>query len=1287
MKADRRRDAADVVRPQAGRASVDPRAAGKRSRVDELGREPVHRASTDPAGAGAARPSDGHVSGDAPGELFDRATRGAPEPLPYRREMEAIFGADFSSVRAYPGRSAEMRQLGARGASAGERIAFGPSDPDRELVAHELTHVLQDRRAGGSAAGAALSHPADATEREATAVAAEATQALGSSGEHGSHGGGRLADRISAAPTSTSDHDAASNSNHKSERARNPAADAAPHDESRRSGRADGAERFDASEPIDGDVDTVAAHPARTGTADADDLATTAHAGTVNTSAARARRSGAAGADAVSAEHGAVANTSAAHAAGDRTASNGTTAADVARDGADARTVGTAVTSAGPADAHGASTGAADAAAHVEKADAARSDAANAASATAAKPDAAHLDAAKSTAAKSDATGPDAARLNAAKPGAAKSNATPPASPPHAGAPATGADVMQGGGTTGHSRRSSDGASHALANITPSNLASVVRSVDQSWIADAHAAHATMHAKTVSIGPLAHGAATAAPTAGGPLKRPAESADTAHPAARAGASGSSTTEASAVHGAPAADDATAPERSAAAHTTATGNRAAAAATVPSSVTAPSATATRATARPATHEPPAARAVSAGPRPRVDLSAEASPARIDRKRGTAARVLVDETAGAHVAAATAQPRTQPQPPVPRTPAAPIAAAPVPVEEPRFLASVPPERRPSVEAAVAPVIARRVADVQARVAASQRRTDGSMAELDARHQAEQAHLHATVATRRTQGHAQIDVARQAWQTDTTRVQQTHQRAVDEHHARTQAQVATLVHTGEQQVDTSLTHRETDATGRLATARSQADAMIASAHARAEAARATAASQVKRDANGGDPGDIEASAQVDADLLLAQVMDLIHQMMQAAQTQSTSEVLALRQRITDLLAGSSLTMDQLIDQAMVELPAIAHYYKAQIDQLMASVDSEIAAINVGITLGNTALIEQQMAALAGGLTEKQGMLSDITTLSHYTSVEDLRTAFGIDFDGGAWSESSKEIAVLGAVLTERAFRDSAPAEMFDGVGFGGVFQDVMGPVTMNSTPGGKGAETFWDNDRGHYRIDWYRPVAGNLTEDSDLDIALGLDPDNLDLSLLHNVIHEFGHVFDGRARKHGRIDTDNAERYGQIPSDAAMRAEMTNQQHTNAGAYDYHEEFADLFLNFVTGGFKPDRDGQELKQWFEGNLYGNTADGTIPQDDWGWVDIARDNGPESNWITYGTQFYYSDNVYLDDVASYYGIKKEDIVAANRDKLVPFTGDDGQRHWRLPTGIWITIPGIDRRLQPTAS
>ena len=77
--------------------------------------------------------------------------------------MEGAFGADFSSVRFHTGDQAERlnRTMGSRAFTTGNRILFGKgayapsSSAGRELLAHELTHVVQQggavRRSGGPA--------------------------------------------------------------------------------------------------------------------------------------------------------------------------------------------------------------------------------------------------------------------------------------------------------------------------------------------------------------------------------------------------------------------------------------------------------------------------------------------------------------------------------------------------------------------------------------------------------------------------------------------------------------------------------------------------------------------------------------------------------------------------------------------------------------------------------------------------------------------------------------------------------------------------------------------------------------------------------------------------------------------------------------------------------------------------------------------------------------------------------------------------------------------------------
>ncbi|MEO5928439.1 MAG: DUF4157 domain-containing protein [Candidatus Kapaibacterium sp.] len=107
---------------------------------------------------------------------FSRAASGGAGEIPYRWEMESSFGEDFSGVRAYFGRSAALRGLNANAAASGERIAFGGSFPDKRLVAHELAHVVQGRRAGGAVRAAALSEAGDPAEREAESVASQVAE-------------------------------------------------------------------------------------------------------------------------------------------------------------------------------------------------------------------------------------------------------------------------------------------------------------------------------------------------------------------------------------------------------------------------------------------------------------------------------------------------------------------------------------------------------------------------------------------------------------------------------------------------------------------------------------------------------------------------------------------------------------------------------------------------------------------------------------------------------------------------------------------------------------------------------------------------------------------------------------------------------------------------------------------------------------------------------------------------------------------------------------------------------
>ncbi|MFE2382134.1 eCIS core domain-containing protein [Streptomyces misionensis] len=111
---------------------------------------------------------------------------GRPLDEPVRADMETRLGADFSDVRVHTDRAAHesAAAVAAEAYTSGSHIVFRrgrydtASDAGREVLAHELTHVVQQRRgpvAGSdTGAGLALSDPSDRFEREAERVAAGA---------------------------------------------------------------------------------------------------------------------------------------------------------------------------------------------------------------------------------------------------------------------------------------------------------------------------------------------------------------------------------------------------------------------------------------------------------------------------------------------------------------------------------------------------------------------------------------------------------------------------------------------------------------------------------------------------------------------------------------------------------------------------------------------------------------------------------------------------------------------------------------------------------------------------------------------------------------------------------------------------------------------------------------------------------------------------------------------------------------------------------------------------------
>jgi hypothetical protein len=102
---------------------------------------------------------------DSPGHPIEPRTR---------EHMESRFGHDFSSVRLHTDAAAgqSARDVSARAYTAGNHIAFAPGNFGQRLLAHELTHTIQQQNGGAALAGSlAVGSAASPAEAEAERVA------------------------------------------------------------------------------------------------------------------------------------------------------------------------------------------------------------------------------------------------------------------------------------------------------------------------------------------------------------------------------------------------------------------------------------------------------------------------------------------------------------------------------------------------------------------------------------------------------------------------------------------------------------------------------------------------------------------------------------------------------------------------------------------------------------------------------------------------------------------------------------------------------------------------------------------------------------------------------------------------------------------------------------------------------------------------------------------------------------------------------------------------------------
>ena len=150
--------------------SRSPTSPGRTTRTRDVygNSAPQQAAPGKQSAAARAYEANGHAT-----TVFDRATAGAATEVPYRAAMEQTFGASFADVEAFTSCHA-LAEVNANAAAKGNKVAFATATPNQAVVAHELTHVLQQRQTGiaAEAAHRDLAQPGDAAEREADSIAA-----------------------------------------------------------------------------------------------------------------------------------------------------------------------------------------------------------------------------------------------------------------------------------------------------------------------------------------------------------------------------------------------------------------------------------------------------------------------------------------------------------------------------------------------------------------------------------------------------------------------------------------------------------------------------------------------------------------------------------------------------------------------------------------------------------------------------------------------------------------------------------------------------------------------------------------------------------------------------------------------------------------------------------------------------------------------------------------------------------------------------------------------------------
>ncbi|MEW5958053.1 MAG: DUF4157 domain-containing protein, partial [Chloroflexota bacterium] len=166
--------------PQTG--ETGPKASGLISLQQTVGNRAVQRLIAQRSGNGAFE-----LDEETAGRINQARGDGQALDSGVQAQMSASLGYDFGGVRVHtsPEADALNQQLSAKAFTTGQDIFFRSGDYDpgssggRELITHELTHVVQQSsgRVGGSGGRMTVNAPGDAFEQEADAIAKQATQA------------------------------------------------------------------------------------------------------------------------------------------------------------------------------------------------------------------------------------------------------------------------------------------------------------------------------------------------------------------------------------------------------------------------------------------------------------------------------------------------------------------------------------------------------------------------------------------------------------------------------------------------------------------------------------------------------------------------------------------------------------------------------------------------------------------------------------------------------------------------------------------------------------------------------------------------------------------------------------------------------------------------------------------------------------------------------------------------------------------------------------------------------